>query len=737
MQLSVISEAFSKQLAKKLAESLRISESELREFVKNADVDPNRLPYGDWIAKALHSIAKADASLAGMNDDDDGVAYYHELSRLFDRSGQTIKSVLQRFDAIKDRARNTGHDTNINNYSLGQLEALVAAVESESVSKSEGGIDSFVKKLDGVEHIGSFSGHDVYKVSDADALKQIGEGTKWCTRGSYSYGSRADQYIDDHGYLFVLMQKNKPIMQVCSDLSEPHDRENEPITIPEKMMRIILDHVRISATNINTIIEAYTSIYGDANGDLSPEGREHLINNVSGKMQEKAMRLASGEQEKTSGWGSLATPKALNLDYFSSLMIFMHRSKRGRWKEIEPFVIQCFGAATYIRVLNEVKQPLPADEQRALLDQQIRYVISQIQTAGDQSRLANMFSESEELSALRSYVKGMVRQRAIFSTDLEMLAEALVPAFQSASAAQNNELVLESIASIFAELATVVSPEVSAKFGQVVLTNTKIAVYYYITANGADTDETPFIPRWPELEARLLENPVSYAALKYLVVLEERWPEWEKVAFTARTHKSQMLTVACLSYMSRFGMRRWDDLEQLIFKEPLLHARQQEHTAAMIYMRLAEMRTWPEYAASLKEYFYRQNGAVNKTEFFQAILSTNSKEYILGDDEFLRSILEKPEWAGRFAKVIGGRWSAFEEKLFRGDYDSDEAADAAKAYLLSLTTSNNEQTIPNLAANLQAAGIEPNQIGGMMSRFPAFFGRSGSGFDLVMGDDGK
>jgi hypothetical protein len=121
-----------------------------------------------------------------------------------------LANVLRQFEEQKRVGRIPRSD--INNYKdvedlEGTLEEL-GAIES----KRQGGLGFDPLKLPGVKVHAKKGPYLTLKVTDPRSAAELGEGSKWCTRKSYS-NSQADNYIKRYGALFIVFKNNKKYLQ--------------------------------------------------------------------------------------------------------------------------------------------------------------------------------------------------------------------------------------------------------------------------------------------------------------------------------------------------------------------------------------------------------------------------------------------------------------------------------------------------------------------------------------------
>ena len=157
-------------------------------------------------------------------------------------SKDTIKSLQELFDQFEVLAKQ-GTKTDINAYkTVEDLKAYIALAHQRQITKYG----------DGAKVIHQHDPFIIYAVKDAEALKLIGEGSKWCTRGSFP-NCAADDYIYRHGYLIVITKAHEPYIQFTPDLKEINWDSNA--AVPKSTLFEILSDL---GTSVSDLIEKST-----------------------------------------------------------------------------------------------------------------------------------------------------------------------------------------------------------------------------------------------------------------------------------------------------------------------------------------------------------------------------------------------------------------------------------------------------------------------------------------------
>jgi hypothetical protein len=137
-----------------------------------------------------------------------------------------IKEALNNFERVRHRLG----DSNLVNYSIDQLLEMFPSSNILGKYPSEFCRVDDPLKLDGVEIFDKSGPMIAYIISDAESLKKMGEGSKWCTRGSYPV-SRAETYLTKNGPQIIVVYNGRLVAQFSSDLEEIKNQENHNIKL--------------------------------------------------------------------------------------------------------------------------------------------------------------------------------------------------------------------------------------------------------------------------------------------------------------------------------------------------------------------------------------------------------------------------------------------------------------------------------------------------------------------------
>lgn len=139
-----------------------------------------------------------------------------------------IKAAIEEFQRNRHKLANT----NLASYSISGLLGLFNANGVLSKYPSADFRVDDPLALAGVEVFEGSGPMVAFIVSDAESLKVMGEGSKWCTRGSF-HDCRAEIYIRDNGPQIIVVYNGRLIAQFSSDLEEIKNQENRSIKLSD------------------------------------------------------------------------------------------------------------------------------------------------------------------------------------------------------------------------------------------------------------------------------------------------------------------------------------------------------------------------------------------------------------------------------------------------------------------------------------------------------------------------
>lgn len=144
--------------------------------------------------------------------------------------GHRVKETLENFHKSKNRLQ----EKDINKYkSLTDVEQVVEPLLGITSSNKTVNYTN----LPGVEVVTKNGPYVTLKVSDPDSLAELGMGTKWCTRKDYPECA-AYEYIEDYGYIFIILQDDRPVAQYTPDYEQIMDVNDEMVE-DRKLLNLI------------------------------------------------------------------------------------------------------------------------------------------------------------------------------------------------------------------------------------------------------------------------------------------------------------------------------------------------------------------------------------------------------------------------------------------------------------------------------------------------------------------
>lgn len=651
MHLSSITEALSKGILEKVARAMGRQLNgndydwiDLASMVRAADVDNTRLPHGDWIAKRLLDFYK-DSELEGSE-----LSYTAIDEQLYERA-EIIKQALWDFVNSKQNLRNAGKSTNINDYkSLNQLEEALR-VASQASSKSAGGLKEDFEKLPGVQWLGKTkedanpdnpaNGLDVYKVDNEESLKKLGEGTRWCTRGSYP-NPRARHYLDKFEFMFLVFAGNRPNMQICSDLSEPMDRDNAEVKIPPAVLDIIVPHAKMS-------LSMYESMLNNiAARNLTPDS-------FNDSMTKLLTDFADDYERQSRGVDGMMP------EYF------FNRTKSICQSIDMPIPEKLRSLAVRHMLVNTLYDAISADEFAELKNQERNKILAYLSNED-----SDVLFDSENDDALSVFLQA-AQDIDDQPSRVKLLSALVKKAVRFNSYPDSNEIgiglapgyIATSILGRLANFYDVDSKTVST----LMLKYPSVAVEFFKKKRDYNAGV-----RWPELEERLLGTPLNYEAITYAKGMTEKWDAWID-AINQRLKSSQYdmsMIELCISAMidhiknvakqsKSSDARAWKEslsalrlpvAEAFLVKYPYLLSASSydagKTSLAVEYAEALNTRKWGKLADSVKRMVQAQKDGLAPLPTNRAARKAlvELKEYFDVDidlpEDFVKSVSESP-----------------------------------------------------------------------------------------------
>lgn len=309
MKLSFIYEATIDQVQNKVPlwvnKYFNGDQERANEIINNAlPADPTKGKYTEWIIKQV----------------------VKELVRV-PEDNHRINDALVKFDQVKKRLDNK----DINAYGLSELEDVV---------DQRIGVTSSIKKhdysnLNGVEVFKKDGPFVTLAVYDSESLKQLGEGTKWCTRGSYK-DCMAEDYLEEHGVIYVVLQDGRPVMQYTSDYNQIMDIKDQRVT--DKKLLSLLPPADLENDDLNVLVAYAAKVIQDRWPELEPlliQG--HNFPEVYNEIVEHADFCRIYAEYCIKGRWSVA--EHIIIQDPRSARFYAERCIKGRWPEAEQIIL--------------------------------------------------------------------------------------------------------------------------------------------------------------------------------------------------------------------------------------------------------------------------------------------------------------------------------------------------------------------------------------------------------------
>lgn len=295
---SLLQEGLSEEQLVKAELKLGVPRTHIIRFVNESDPTINK-KYDTWILKQWMFLN------VRLPEDSDRVRevlnHFIEQSR---KQNSPIESNIFKYRTIHDLER--------------ALEEVVPGMKASSQEANLNGMEGvLVIKKDGP--------YTLLRVSDEESLKDLGEGTKWCTRRSYRR-CYADRYLRQYGHLFIVLKNNKPFMQYTPNFDQIMDVDDQPVSgVFDEKLQDILEPINPDAdTAIDYAEKVLQGRYRE--GEKAILGSPYLIHHYVLYVIKK--RWPEGERALLRE----GDPKSL-YEYATGVI-------NGRWPEAEPFIAE-------------------------------------------------------------------------------------------------------------------------------------------------------------------------------------------------------------------------------------------------------------------------------------------------------------------------------------------------------------------------------------------------------------
>jgi hypothetical protein len=275
--------------------------------------------------------------------------------------------------------------------------------------------------IPGAEVVLKYGQYTTVEVSDADVLKNLGEGTKWCTRGSYPE-CRAEDYIKKYYYIYIVFDGDKPIIQYTPDYSQIMDINDNPISRilegGEILKHVVLKpDIDVFKTTAN--LEIVENYFEYVNNDKWPEiepiivdkpryAVEYAVSVIKGEWPEAEEEIiydprAAYEYARyviKKRW-PVAEPLIMKSYYAAKYAKYVIK---GEWPEAEPYIMHSFeGIHEYVNArYGPRKRRWPAVE---------AYFIDELKKTDDSGKFPNQEYYNLLLNNIALYIEGVVTTR--------------------------------------------------------------------------------------------------------------------------------------------------------------------------------------------------------------------------------------------------------------------------------------------------------------------------------------
>lgn len=246
-----------------------------------------------------------------------------------------INQVLQNFTNVKQRLENK----DINAYKrIHDLESALRPILGTG-SKREGAFQVNPEELPGVVVANRHNKYTLYLVNDPESLKEMGEGTEWCTRRSYP-DCAAESYLAEQPFIGIIAFENKPTVQFTPDFDQVMDvhdddmslHEFTPLLLPvyDDMVKMMVEGNKDDVSDEYVIADAYYQFARSVLHRRWPEKEEFV--KLSG------MPIVGYARNVIKGRWPEGEGVLLRLGNANALIRYAHEVLRSGWPAAEPII---------------------------------------------------------------------------------------------------------------------------------------------------------------------------------------------------------------------------------------------------------------------------------------------------------------------------------------------------------------------------------------------------------------
>lgn len=228
-----------KAIGKIINENRYLAEQQLRNIIDTLQSDTQTKTKVDPLASVFNNDADAQQQFFTQIPK----AYHSFVAKILARKElqpedlHTIKEQIETFENLKKHTT-LRFERDINKYNSWRDWV-------ETCNKYQGIDPNAVKmrvdpsQLKGTTLVDAMNNYKIWKITDPESLKDIGLGTKWCTRRNYKPTSQAERYLENYGSIFVITKAGNLFAQFTPDFDEMQNTDN--VEIQELPKDLVLD----------------------------------------------------------------------------------------------------------------------------------------------------------------------------------------------------------------------------------------------------------------------------------------------------------------------------------------------------------------------------------------------------------------------------------------------------------------------------------------------------------------